>query len=184
MFIDALADMPNAWLELRTKSTQVRALLNRKPEARCVCAFSLSPAAIADAFEHRAPNLESRLAAMARLQQAGWTIGLRFDPIIAISDAQNHYAEFFAQVFARLDATRVHSVTLGAMRLPPDQARRITALYPDEALFAVSTCERDGVLQYGLDSDALLSWCYARVAEHIDSQRIFLQTPNAAPALA
>ena len=32
-------------------------------------------------LEHRVPNIERRLAAMQKLQQAGWQLGLRFDPL-------------------------------------------------------------------------------------------------------
>ncbi|MEQ1561027.1 MAG: spore photoproduct lyase family protein, partial [Methyloglobulus sp.] len=85
-FLPFFATLPNAWLELRTKSTQIRTLANREPLPRCVVAFSLSPAEIASKVEDRAPPLERRLAAIEQLQQQGWQIGLRFDPLIYQSE--------------------------------------------------------------------------------------------------
>ena len=174
-FIPACAELPNAWLELRSKSTQIRSLLAMAPLARCVCAFSLSPATVVEAFEHRTPSLPARLAAIARLQDHGWPVGLRFDPLLPVADFEAVHGAFFDQVFAALDATRLHSVTVGVLRLPRDQARTIARLYPDESLFALRQVEREGRVSYGHDTGAMLEWCAARIARHVDPTRIFRQ---------
>lgn len=174
-FIPACAALPNAWLELRSKSTQVRALLAMPPMPRCVCAFSLSPTETVERFEHRTPSLAARLAAIARLQAHGWTIGLRFDPIVPSANFEAEYHALFATVFAALDATRLHSVTLGALRLPRAQARGIARLYPDEPLFALASTEHHGLLTYASDADQRLDWCAAEIGRHVDAARIFRQ---------
>ncbi len=87
-FLPFFAEIPNAWLELRTKSTQVRSLLNREPLPRCIVAFSLSPDEIAKKVEDKAPSVERRLDALCKLQEQGWQIGLRFDPLIYQSGYQ------------------------------------------------------------------------------------------------
>lgn len=176
-FISACGEIPNAWLELRSKSTQIRSLLAMRPMPRCVCAFSLSPAAVVDAFEHRTPSLAARLAAIARLQAHGWTVGLRFDPLLPVADFEAVHSAFFATVFAAIDATRLHSVTLGVLRLPRDQARAITRLYPDESLFALRSEEQDGLLSYSSNAPALLEWCTNRIARHVARERIHRQAP-------
>ena len=131
-FLPLFRDLPNAWLELRTKSTQTRALANMPPLESCVVAFSFTPAAVAVALEAKTPSLERRLAAARRLQQLGWPIGLRFDPIIYHENWRNAYAELFAQVFRELAADRIHSVSLGTFRLPDAFFRRMAGLYPEE----------------------------------------------------
>ncbi len=174
-FIAACADIPNAWLELRSKSTQIRGLLAMPPMPRCVCAFSLSPAAVVDAFEDRTPSLVARLAAIARLQAQGWTVGLRFDPLLPLAEFKAVHRAFFDTVFAALDASRLHSVTLGVLRLPRDQARAIARLYPQESLFALGQTEQDGLVSYTRDAPALLDWCVDRIARHVSLERIFRQ---------
>ena len=174
-FIPACAELPNAWLELRSKSTQIRSLLAMAPRPRCVCAFSLSPATVVDAFEHRTPRLAARLAAIARLQDHGWPVGLRFDPLLPVADFEAVHGAFFDQVFAALDATRLHSVTLGVLRLPHDQARTIARLYPDESLFALGQSAHQGLVTYGHDAGVMLEWCAARIARYVDPTRIFRQ---------
>jgi spore photoproduct lyase len=62
-FLPLFAELPNAWLELRTKSTQIRSLLNRQPLKQCVVAFSLSPDDVVEKVEAKAPSLDKRLEA-------------------------------------------------------------------------------------------------------------------------
>ena len=174
-FIPACAEIPNLWLELRSKSSQIRSLLTMAPLTRCVCAFSLSPNVVVDSFEHRTPSLATRLTAIARLQRHGWPIGLRFDPLLPIADFEAVHSAFFGQVFAAIDGTVLHSVTLGVLRLPRTQARTIAQLYPDESLFAIGHSEQQGLLTYGRDADAMLDWCAERLARHVDPARIFRQ---------
>jgi len=134
--LDRLANMEKLRLELRTKSVQIRALLRRAADPRVVVAFSLSPEAIVSAEEHGTPSLERRLDALQRLQAHGWLVGLRFDPVIASSDALRLYAEFFDQVFDALDMSAVHSATLGSFRLPRAFHNKLVRLYPDSRLLA------------------------------------------------
>ena len=101
-FLPFFAELPNAWLELRTKSTQVRSLLNREPLPRCVVAFSLSPHEIAAKVEDKAPPVERRLDALLKLQEQGWQVGLRFDPLIYQTGYQHQYKQLFEQVFSRI----------------------------------------------------------------------------------
>ena len=135
-FLPFFATLPNAWLELRTKSTQVRSLLNREPLPRCIVAFSLSPEPIAEKVEAKAPSLQRRLDALCKVQQQGWQIGLRFDPLIYQSGYQQQYRHLFEQVFSRIDLNRLHSVSLGVFRLPENFFKKVHKLYPEEKLFA------------------------------------------------
>jgi len=54
-FVPAFKDIPNAVLELRTKSTQVRSLLNQEVLSNVVIASSLSPESVANELEVGAP---------------------------------------------------------------------------------------------------------------------------------
>ena len=94
---------PHALLELRTKSTQIRSLLERKPLRNVVVAYSFTPKEIADALEHKTPSVQRRIEAMVKLNEKGWPLGLRFDPLIYDKDYQEKYTCLFQQVFNRLD---------------------------------------------------------------------------------
>ena len=173
-FVAWFESRPRAHLELRTKSTQIGVLLGREPVPNVVVAYSLNPAPVANALEHGAPTLDRRLSALARLQERGWRIGLRFDPLIHYEGFLDGYRRLFSTVFERLSLEGMHSVSLGAFRLPRPFHRRMTRLYPDEPLFAQPFEERDGMVSYRRDrSIELFEGCRELLLEHIPETLYF-----------
>lgn len=173
-FLPFFAELPNAWLELRTKSTQIRSLLNRQPWERCVVAFSLAPADLAEKVEDRAPGLEKRLEAAAKLQQQGWPVGLRFDPMLYQHDYAEQYRQLFARVFSVLDAAKLHSVSLGVFRLPEQYFKKMHKLYPDEKLFVSPLQTTEGMVSYRHDLEqAMMATCTEMLLDYIPEAILF-----------
>lgn len=172
-FVDAIlpffAEHPRAILELRSKSTQIRSLLNHQAMPNCVVAFSLSPQTIVEHYEAKTPALEKRLQALVKLQQAGWPIGLRFDPVILCKDFEKQYADLFQRVFSRIDASRLHSVSLGSFRLPQHFFKRLRSLYPDSSLFAAPfSLAEDNMVGYVPELiDRAHAFCEKSILEYI-----------------
>ncbi len=154
-FLPFFARHSNAWLELRTKSVQVKSLLERESISNCVVAFSLTPAEIGVVLEDKTPPLIRRLEAMERLQERGWKLGLRFDPLIYHERYGEQYEQLFREVFSRIKISSIHSVSLGPLRLPKGGYETIYRLYPDEKLFAGPLEERKGMVSYmhGIEED-------------------------------
>jgi spore photoproduct lyase len=173
-FVPVFEGLPDAWLELRTKSTQIRRLLARPAQRNCVVAFSLSPPAVVSGLEARTPSLSQRLTAMLKLQQAGWTLGLRFDPIIHFRGWKAAYAKLMEQTFTVLDSDAIHSATLGTLRLPKAFHVRISALYPDEALFSAGLLQDGGNIAYSIErQSALVEHCREHLARYLPETKIF-----------
>jgi len=167
--------LDKAWLELRTKSTQIRGLLEMEALPNCVVAFSLSPNVLADTLEHKAPPLAKRLDALEKLQRAGWPVGLRFDPIIYCDDYQQRYDEFFEQVFARIDQARLHSVSLGTFRMPQGFYRNMVKLYPQETLFAGPLTESQPMVSYETELEqAMLAFCREKLLQLMPGEKLFI----------
>lgn len=173
-FLPLFGELPNAWLELRTKSTQIRGLLQREPLPHCVVAFSLSPETIADKVEAKAPPTAKRLEAAAKLQQQGWPIGLRFDPLIYQHDYREQYRNMFEQVFAVIDAKALHSVSLGVFRLPEHFFKKIQKLYPDEKLFASPLQSKAGMVSYRSELEqSMMADCSEMLLQYISKEQFF-----------
>lgn len=147
-FVPAFEDIPNAVLELRTKSTQVRSLLAREPINNVVVAYSLSPEPVAAELEQGAPTLAKRLDALKKLQDHGWRIGIRFDPVVWHAGYEQTYAHAIDSVFAALDPERIDSVTLGGFRLPKGFFKTMLKLYPEHWLFNAGLSEQAGLVSY------------------------------------
>ena len=162
--LDHFEKLPNAWLELRTKSTQIRPLLNRSAINNVVVAYSLSPEAIVAAEEHGTPSLQKRLDALSRLQTQGWKVGLRFDPLLYSDNFEELYGPFFKQVFAALDMSQVHSVSLGVFRLPKGFHKKLVRMYPESKLLAAPLDLRDSMMTYPEASEtSMRDFCYKQL---------------------
>ncbi|MBI2192182.1 MAG: DNA photolyase [Planctomycetes bacterium] len=173
-FLPFFAGHPEAWTEFRTKSTQIQVLLERKVIPNCVVAFSFTPLGISETLEHRVPPIEKRLKAMKELQERGWKLGLRFDPLIYQPDFRAHYERLYSDVFRVLRPEGLHSVSLGPFRLPKSLYENMYRLYPDEKLFAISLEERKGVLSYprGLEEE-VTAFCTRELLRHIPGDILF-----------
>lgn len=173
-FLPIFKSLPNAWLELRTKSTQIRSLLNSEPFPRCITAFSLSPEIVANKVEAKAPSLHKRLSAAASLQEKDWPVGLRFDPLIYQDNYLQVYREFFQLVFDRVNADKLHSVSLGVFRLPEQYFKKMHKLYPDEKLFASPLVMHKGMVSYQTELEQnMLADCTAMLLEYIPNDKLF-----------
>ena len=167
-FIPVVADIDNAWMELRTKSTQVRGMLKLAPLERIVAAFSFSDRVSHSRLEHGVPSIAKRIDAMHRLMEAGWNVGLRLDPIVYHSNYQAEFRALIEQIFAQLDATAIHSVSLGSFRLTRDHFRSVSRLYPDEPLFAQPLELDNGIVSYPVEREReMIEFCEAAVLQHV-----------------
>jgi len=168
------AERPTAHLELRTKSTQIRALLAREALPNVVVAFSFTPEGVHAALEHKVPSLDKRLAAARRLAERGWRLGLRFDPLVYSRDFAAEYTRLFDTVFRALDPGALHSVSYGTFRLPRDFFKTMVAMYPEEPLFAGPLATEQALVGYQqpLESE-LIAFCTQRLAEHLPAGKLF-----------
>ena len=173
-FLPIFETIPNAWLELRTKSTQVRSLLSREAFPRCIVAFSLNPDEIATKVEAKAPSLERRLDALLKLQTHGWQIGLRFDPMIYQLGYQQQYQHLFEQVFSIIKLESLHSVSLGAFRLPEKYFKKVHKLFPDEKLFVSPLENNQGMISYkeALEQE-MTHFCTEQLLRYIPKELFF-----------
>ena len=167
-------EYPQAGLEIRTKSTQIRGLLKRPALSNVIVAFSFTPAELAQALEHKTPTVGRRLAALVQLQQQGWPIGLRFDPLLYDPDFERRYRDLFSTVFARIDGARVHSISFGPFRLPRDYFHTLVKLYPEEPLLNAEYEERDGMISYSAEQErAMRDFCHQELSRYVADSVLF-----------
>lgn len=113
------AQLKNATLELRTKSEYVENILGLNHAGRTVVSWTLTPTEIIERYERGAASLENRLRAASLCSQAGYPIGLRFDPLIHYDGWQRGYRYLMERIAESLQPDRVHSIVLGGFRFPP-----------------------------------------------------------------
>lgn len=161
----------NHEIELRTKSVNIQPLLKLEPSPNTIIAYSLNADVISQKFEHKTPSLDKRLKALQKLQQAGWNIGLRFDPLIYHQGWRKNYEDLFSKTFELIDPKKVHSVSLGAFRLPHPVYKTMVSLYPDEPLLFHKLSSYKEGLSYAKEVEAEMRFfCEKKLLEQISER--------------
>jgi len=174
-FLPFFQKIPVANIELRTKSITIKSLLTfPSPLPNCIVAYSLNPANIIDKFEKKTPPLTKRLACLQALQQRGWPIGLRFDPILLVEDFEKEYSALFEKTFTSLSTSSIHSVTLGSLRLPKSVFRNMHKNEPSHPLLATLSEENSLYTYSDTIEKKLMQKCLHMLLQYISKERIFL----------
>ena len=181
-FVPFFARFPDVTLELRTKSTQIKSLLDLEDAVpNVVAAWSFTPEEVAEVTEHLTPSVDRRLRAMSRLAERGWRLGLRFDPLLYDRRYRERYRNLFKQVFSTLPAASLHSVSLGPFRLSEGAFKTVARLYPEEPLFAAPLVEAGGEVTYPREIEAeMVATVTADLLSHIPRE-IFIPTLSTPP---
>ena len=151
----------NIDLEIRTKSVNIKPLLKLPPTKNMIIAYTLTPDVIAKNIETKTPSLQSRLKAIKSLQDHGWTVGLRFDPIIYFDKAKDVYKDFFYSLEKEINLEAIHSVTTGPFRLPQGLGKRMKKDNPQELLFS------------SYQDPRIVTYCNELLSSIFDKRKIF-----------
>ena len=172
--LDVFEQIPWAFLEIRTKSTQARSLLNRQPLENVVVAFSFTPDDFSKRFEHGVPIIDKRLNVMQQLQLHGWKLGLRFDPMITYQGYEQGYRQLFERIFSKIPAESIHSVSMGGFRMPKDFYKKIKKLYPHEPLYNLAVEDVNGMKCLSLDAEQdMFEYCKKQILNWLPEDKLY-----------
>ena len=175
-FLKLFRGLPNATLELRTKSVNISSLLENEPLPNVVVAFTLSPDSVAKSLEFKAPTLSARMRAINKLASNGWKIGLRFDPLIYFDNCEQIYREAIDEILKQIPRSAIHSITHGVFRSPKTIFNNMQDLYPEEPLFMGNLKLSNGLIRYSSEIESNLTETVAnRIRQHVPEDLIFSQ---------
>lgn len=145
--IDYFKDRPELILELRTKSHNIKNLLEITPHKNILISFTFSPQEVIDRYELGASSLKDRIAAAKKLQEHGYSIGLRLDPMIDIEESDSAYKNMVDEIFSVLDPAKIRDIGVGTIRYKKGLrqkvlAERNTDLFFNEFIVGIDGKER------------------------------------------
>ena len=117
--VELFASKKNARLEMRTKSDYVENLLGLAHQGRTVISWTFNTAEIAAGIEHQTASLERRIEAARRVQEHGYWVGLRFDPLVWYPEWRQGYRDLITKIFSGLRTDKIFDVSLGVFRATP-----------------------------------------------------------------
>jgi spore photoproduct lyase len=112
-FIPWFGNSDNGYLFMLTKSDNVDDILNLAHNNRTIIAWSMNNEMVSRKFEIGAPSFERRLSAAFKVQEAGYPLRIRLDPIVPFEGWREAYSETIKQIFSKICPERV---TLGTLR--------------------------------------------------------------------
>jgi spore photoproduct lyase len=135
-FWKLFAQYPEAKLELRTKSNNIKALLDLPAQANCMITFSLSPDPATKSFDLKTPRLSARLKAIKALVAKGHPIGIHFDPIIYQEGFAEYYQAIITELANMIPEKQWVYTSLGVVRFSQNDYREVEKNYPNSALLS------------------------------------------------
>jgi spore photoproduct lyase len=150
-WLKIIGDNPDIEFEIRTKSVNVEKLLETPPLKNLTLCWTLSPQLIIDKFEKLTPPLDERIDAIRKIQKAGYSISLAFDPVIKMKNVTGLYKELLNYVFNKIDKNSIKRVSIGMFRIPKDYLKQMkksgklseVVYYPYDIIDGVATYEKE-----------------------------------------
>ncbi len=129
-FIPYFSARQNALFELKTKTVNIRNILELKPPDNIVIAWSLNSNEVAREEEKGAPDVFRRIEAARLVSQAGYRVAFHFDPLILYPGWEDGYEEVIDNLLTRIDAQKIAWISLGSLRFPPSLKAVIRKRFP------------------------------------------------------
>lgn len=122
--IEGVRDLPNVYLELKTKTTYVDHLLDIPRKGNTIIAFSLNAQEIQEQEEGTSASIEERIAAAVKAAEAGYLLAFHFDPIVRFPGWEEGYGRTI-DLLKKVPAERIQWISLGTLRFTPALRERL-----------------------------------------------------------
>ncbi len=117
--LDALFEFaranPNVILEFKTKSDNIKYLLENDLPKNILCTWSLNTPTIIENEEHLTASLEKRINAARKLADKGVKVGFHFHPIVEYVGYLDEYQEVYEKLILKFDPSEVALVSFGTL---------------------------------------------------------------------
>jgi len=130
--LDALfkfaAAHPSILLEFKTKSDNIRYMLENETPSNIVCSWSLNPSVIVDNEEHFTASLDRRLAAARRVADKGVRVAFHFHPMVYYAGWREDYTKLGRRIVDMFATAEVSFVSFGSVTLTRPVIKKIREL--------------------------------------------------------
>lgn len=163
MLFETFANLPTARCELRSKSVNVKELLDVAPLANVICTFSLSSQQNLEQFDLKTPPLKTRLLGLKKLRDHGHPIGLHLDPVVFTENFEAEYRELMQEIVKVIPAEEIRYISMGVVRFTKDVFHQVKKNYPESPLLHAEFVKSfDNKVRY---SRPMRSWMLSKIKD-------------------
>lgn len=166
-----------AKLELRTKSVNLKSIIDLPPLPNIFVSFTLAGFKEGREFDLKTPSVKARLSAIKKLVQKGFMIGLHFDPIIYTETTIESYEEIINEISKIIPNKQLGYISIGVVRFTKDVFREVENNYHDSPILLQNFVKSfDGKTRY---SKPMRMWILNTVKDiclknNIEEEKIYL----------
>jgi len=132
--IHYFSNQKHSVLELKSKTTQIDALLPLPHNRKTIMAWSLNTPEVIQMQEHRTTTLNARLKAAAICESYGFPLAFHFDPIILYDGCEQAYDAVIDAIFAHVSASNIVWISLGTLRFMAELKGIIEKRFPHSTI--------------------------------------------------
>ncbi len=162
----------NVLVEVRTKCAST-GIYEKNIPSNVIMAYTISPAVIADAYEHGASGYEARKKAVYRSLAEGVRTRVCFDPVFPVENFEKVYGDMADDIFSEPLMKNIEDVSVGSFRISKEyiktmQKARYNAIttYPFEIKNGICTFEQNRVKE-------MIDFMMRKLGEYVERERIF-----------
>ncbi len=139
----------NITFEFKTKSNNIKNLLEFKGDRRIMVSWSLNPETIIKNEEMGSASLTERLEAASKCAKNGYRVGFHFDPIIYHENWEDNYSQVVDRIYKYVNPEDIGWISMGGFRFPPNLKDKIESIYPKtEIMLEEFVLGKDGKMRY------------------------------------
>ena len=184
--LDAITDFahsnPNVILEMKSKSKNIRYLLDREIPRNVICTWSLNTQSVIEHEEHLTASLNDRLDAARKVADKGIIVGFHFHPMMYYDNWRREYARIFEQLQERFDADEVAMVSFGTLTFIKPVIQQIRRRGLKSKILQMPLVDAGGKLSYPLETK-LEMFTFAYESLHSWQERVFFYLCMESPEL-
>lgn len=139
---------PNVILELKTKSRNIKYLLEHDIPANVVCTWSLNTPAVINAEEHLTASLDDRLRAARDVADRGIVVGFHFHPMIQYRGWEREYGKICATLTGTFSSDEVAMVSIGTLTFIKPVISRLRQRGLHSKVLQIPMVDADGKQSY------------------------------------
>lgn len=130
-YYNTFKELPNAKLELRTKSANIKALKEIPALPNIITSLSMSPADQIKSYDRKTATLKQRLMALDTLKGLNHPVAIHLDPIIYCDDFESQYTALINDLDSRIGIKNLEYISLGVVRFTKGVYKEVLRNYPE-----------------------------------------------------
>lgn len=171
-WIAAALQNENLLIEVRSKSTNFKAIKDLNIPDNVIFAWSILPDEVIKEYELRVPSLKERLKSIKSAIDKGVQVRLSVEPIMKITNFKEVYKNFSCEVFDMLDASKIRDINVGTFRVKNEHLKRMRKLNPYSNVFAHKFVKINDYSTYE-NSSELEEYVAELFKKYVDERKVF-----------